>query len=183
MLADWSQYMGNLASPGPRTSTKRTRGRCALAALRDENDRILANVEIQAAGQHWRIVEMKARFNAEPDPALLQGFRRWLATVPQPISTVEEAPLRREGGRANRPTGQRPWNRILAEVAGPLGELAQQAMANSAAAAEVLAVVSAHAGRGTRSSQAATPEQALTALRRVTPTGLAAALRRAVEAR
>ncbi|MFB4278148.1 hypothetical protein ACBJ59_22850 [Nonomuraea sp. MTCD27] len=124
MLARWSSYMGNcIASPWYVEAAEQ--GRCALLALRDDSGRIVANVELQHRARGWRLAEIRARFNADPDRELETRVASWVAALPAPAATEPPA---RERPEATRPAPRRPANRAFQEVSGPLTELARRAM-------------------------------------------------------
>ncbi|MFY1690616.1 hypothetical protein [Plantactinospora sp. WMMB782] len=181
-LADWSQYMGNCIA-GPHYAEDATRGRSVLIALRGPDGRILANAELRPSARGWRLTEIKARFNGDPEPALLRRTGQWLATLTPPEGAVAQ-PRRSVAtdestlDRPARVTRRRPAVRVLRDLGRPLDELATATLAEPAAvrAAEVLAVLATRLA-GAPVSPAADPHDALTALRRATPAGVARACR------
>ncbi|QOW36048.1 hypothetical protein [Nocardia seriolae] len=136
-LAEWSDYMGNCIA-GPWYQAEAVRGRSILVAIRDESDVIRANVELRAVGARWVVDEIKARFNNEPDSALLQAVRDWAGSLraaePEvdPMESVNvEPPVR------NRRSGANP----VREVGPLLREAARKAQIESESALRELAAL------------------------------------------
>ncbi|GAA3919412.1 hypothetical protein [Actinoplanes auranticolor] len=163
-LARWAGYMGNCIA-GPEYADGAAVGRQVLVALCAPGGRIVANVAVRLTGKGWRIGEMKARFNEDPDDDLVRRTREWIASLPVPEE--EFAPARAEPllpvppRRAQRPA---PAARLMAEVGERLGELAEAALRPSPLLA---ALIDAEPG----------PE-ALVALRRSSPATLIRGCRR-----
>ena len=168
-LTRWAGYMGNCIA-GPDYAAGAAVGRQVLLALRGPDERILANVEVRLTGKGWRIGEMKARFNEDPDADLRRRTVDWIATLPLPAASapdadpdpsVAAAPVR----RARRPVSA---VRLTAEVGERLGEL-------SAAALEPTPLLAALIG-------AEPGPEALVALRRSSPATLIRGCRRLLTA-
>ncbi|MEV4176963.1 hypothetical protein [Nonomuraea sp. NPDC049709] len=150
MLARWSSYMGNcIASPWYVEAAEQ--GRCALLALRDDSGRIVANVELQHRARGWRLAEIRARFNADPDRELGTRVASWVAALPAPAATEPPA---RERPEEPRPAPRRPANRTLQEVSGALAELAQLAMEAPDTLAALHTLRSLYDARGGRAASA-----------------------------
>jgi hypothetical protein len=174
-LADWSDYMGNCIA-GPYYTDSAAAGRTVLVALRAPDGHILANAELRPTGRGWRLDEIRARFNADPEPELLRRTRDWVGglAVPQPPAAVPSADRTRE--RPPRAPRATPAGRVARELGGPLGDLAEAAIAQPGAAqsAQVLATLAARLA-GAPGTPAADPHDALIALRRSSPAGLVGA--------
>ncbi|WP_206060871.1 hypothetical protein, partial [Nonomuraea basaltis] len=161
-LAGWSSYMGNCIAATYYVE-EATKGSCALVALRDPDGTIAANLEIRHR-RGWQVTEMRARFNADPDPALRERVVRWVAALPPPppaVPPVELQPLppsARERPSAGRAKGVRRGDRVFGEVSGPLAELAETALAHPATVEALLTLEALNRARGT---------DVLTALRRL----------------
>jgi hypothetical protein len=82
-LADWSDYMGNCIASSWYVHAA-TEGRAALLALRAPDGTIAANVELRPTAFGWRIHEIEARFNQDPDPRLVTRMREWVNTFGVP---------------------------------------------------------------------------------------------------
>jgi hypothetical protein len=132
-LAEWAAYMGNCIA-GEDYLDAAGKGRCALAALRDPDGVLVANVELQPGRQGWRIAEFRARFNAEPDAAVATALREWIATVPvsRPGGRAAPTPQRI---RSARRAGHGAGRRLLDEVGPPLTDLAARALGDPDAVA------------------------------------------------
>ncbi|WP_433717863.1 hypothetical protein ACQP2Y_27200 [Actinoplanes sp. CA-051413] len=163
-LARWAGYMGNCIA-GPSYADGAAVGRQVLVALRGPDERIVANVEVRLTGRGWRIGEIKARFNEDPDEDLRRRTLDWIASLPLPVGEELDAgvepllpvPVR----RAQRPA---PAARLTAEVGDRLGELAEAALRPSPLLA---ALIGAEPG-----------PPALVALRRSSPATLIRGCRR-----
>ncbi|MFG1709598.1 hypothetical protein ACFLIM_41085 [Nonomuraea sp. M3C6] len=155
-LAQWSAYMGNCIA-GPYYVEQAAKGTCGLAALRDPNGRILANVELRHRRQGWQIVEFRARFNADPDPGLRDRVVRWVATLPPP-PPAEPPPSPEPSVRERLPAPRRHTDRTFREVSGPLAELAERALAHPSTVNALRTLESMYHGSGA---------EVLTALRRL----------------
>ncbi|WP_329114038.1 hypothetical protein [Streptomyces sp. NBC_01465] len=118
-LAEWSAYMGNCIA-GADYVERAVKGHCVLAALYDDHGRILANAELRptrATDRGWRVNELAARFNDQPDAALARSFRSWVATIPG-----AEAPPSDEPSADETVPGRRARQRVsphLFETVGP----------------------------------------------------------------
>jgi hypothetical protein len=135
-LADWSSYMGNCIASSPYLRSA-GEGSCVLAALRDAHQRIVANVELLPARGGWQIGEFRARFNADPDPALEASVRSWVGGLRPHVPPPPRVPGRPHVRGPSRTA--RRGQRLLS--AGPaLAQLAAQALQapQAAAALEVL---------------------------------------------
>ncbi|WP_182880249.1 hypothetical protein [Microbispora sp. H10949] len=128
-LADWASYMGNCIA-GPHYVGDAAKGRCGLAALRDREGRVIANLEVRPVRGGWRVAELQARFNTDPEAALDKRVRHWAARIPPPaVPEPEPEPtVRAARAPSGRPTGRRPHDRVLREVGEPLILLVQDAM-------------------------------------------------------
>ncbi|MFI6633094.1 hypothetical protein ACIBI7_29795 [Nonomuraea fuscirosea] len=124
MLTRWSAYMGNCIG-SPHYAEAAAQGRCVLLALRREDGAIAANVELVQHTRGWRIEEFRARFNADPDPALRQRVLTWVAGLPVPAPAAPEPPDLLPGPR---PASRRRPRRASLEVSGPLAELVADAL-------------------------------------------------------
>lgn len=132
MLARWSSYMGNCIA-GPGYVEAATKGESMLAALLDRDGQIALNVEIVRGRGAWRVEELRARFNADPEPALEKQVERWAKGLPAP--EIPAAPAVSHPPRG--PRGRRPRLRLFAEVGEPLSALASAALADSVTVAAV----------------------------------------------
>ena len=94
-LAGWSDYMGNCIA-GQDYVDSATAGRTVLVALRAPDGRILANAQLRPTARGWRLAEMKARFNGDPETELLLRTRDWVASLPVP-QPPSRGPARRPG--------------------------------------------------------------------------------------
>ncbi|MEW9552209.1 hypothetical protein [Nonomuraea sp. NPDC050783] len=140
VLAGWSSYMGNCIA-GPDYVEEAAKGECALLALRGPDGLVVANAEIRPRRLGWQIAELKARFNAEPDPELRERLTRWVAALPVPRPAgpePEPEPDASELSVRGRPPGRRGprrAGRVFGELRAPLAELAGRALARPAAVA------------------------------------------------
>jgi len=103
-LADWSGFMGNCIADSWYLN-EASRGKCVLAALRQPDGRIIANVELlprRPASRGWRVGELKARFNEEPDPELAKRITEWVASLPGPTPVRRVAPTKAHAHTARR---------------------------------------------------------------------------------
>jgi hypothetical protein len=128
-LAGWAGYMGNCIA-GPLYADGAAVGRQVLVALRAPDQRIIANVEVRRTGKGWRLGEMQARFNEDPDAELVRRTRDWIASLPpllpdEPDPEPPVEPALPPARRAGRPT---PAARLTAEVGERLAELAEAAL-------------------------------------------------------
>ncbi|MBO2445696.1 hypothetical protein J4573_01195 [Actinomadura barringtoniae] len=175
-LAGWSAYMGNCIS-GPYYGDLATKGRNALAALYDEAGRIVVNVEIVAAHRSeaaWRVDEIAARFNADPDAALDKRVRAWVAEIPavrKDEEAADEAALDWDAPAARKGAPRR----LVQEIGPKLGPLAERAW-DRLVTRDVLLTLKALAG-------VEESDGALTRLRRMAPEQLLDACRNALDAR
>ncbi|TYB50627.1 hypothetical protein FXF51_55625 [Nonomuraea sp. PA05] len=156
-LTRWATYMGNCIASLPYVEAAE-QGESALVALHDEDGRIVVNVKLDQHVRGWRVGEMRARFNADPDLELRRSVVAWAAALPSAI--VEEPAADPEGERlpAARPTFRRRVDRTFQEVSGPLARLAADALA---------AEETVDALRVLHGSGGAPPAEALTSLRRL----------------
>ncbi|WP_155127855.1 hypothetical protein [[Actinomadura] parvosata] len=127
MLAEWSTYMGNCIATSPYVEAAQ-QGRSALAALRDESGRIVANVELEQHARGWRVSELRARFNGDPEADLYQRVLDWAATLPAAFSDEPPGPPVPDRLPDPRPAARRRAGRTFQEVSGPLSRLAADAM-------------------------------------------------------
>jgi hypothetical protein len=162
-LAGWAGYMGNCIAT-PYYAEDAAAGRQVLLALRAPDGRILANAAIRLSGKGWRLAEMRARFNDEPDDALVERVREWVATLPAPYRPDPEPPIDPPPPPARRARRPASAARLTAEAGERLGELAEAALQPSPVLA---ALIDADPG----------PE-ALVALRRGGPATVARGCRR-----
>ncbi|MFW6690598.1 hypothetical protein [Streptomyces sp. MAR4 CNX-425] len=195
-LAEWADYMGNCIAT-PHYADAARRGSSALAALHDDQGRIVANAELRRARpaeRGWVIGEFAGRFNDVPDPVLDERFRRWVDTLPgagppEPaVAPADEAPTgparrRRAAPRLARTAGpeldrlaERAWaERVDGRTAAVYAALAATVPDAPAAAARRRAGTGPAPAAGTG---AAAP--ALTRLRRLGAASLAQVCRRAL---
>jgi len=178
-LAEWSDHMGNCIA-GQDYIDDAIQGRCGLAALRDPDGRILANVELRPASHGWRVTEIRARFNGDPDQDLEERFARWVATIPPDTPAPQVAPPRPARTRGGRPSRRRSPDRLVQDVAEPLTGLAERALADAATtdATKVLATLAGFLDP--RGDGAAAPLLAVTALRRASQAQLVQVCREAL---
>ncbi|NJP98896.1 hypothetical protein HCN51_57395 [Nonomuraea sp. FMUSA5-5] len=127
MLAEWSTYMGNCIASSPYVEAAQ-QGRSALAALRDESGRIVANVELEQHARGWRVSELRARFNGDPEADLYQRVLDWATTLPATFSDEPPGPPVPAPLPEPRPAARRRAGRTFQEVSGPLSRLAADAM-------------------------------------------------------
>ncbi|MFI0408147.1 hypothetical protein [Actinomadura sp. 3N508] len=171
-LSEWSEYMGNCIA-GPLYSDSAKDGRSGLAGLYDKHGLLVANAELlplKPASRGWRVSEIAARFNDEPDEDLARRFRDWVAAIPgpakdEPAQVPEELPPVRPAPR------RRGAPRLVEDVGPKLGPLAERAWRETGP--EVLGVFAAVA--------ATPPDAALVRLRRLGAERLTGAVRRALE--
>jgi hypothetical protein len=174
-LARWAAYMGNCIAGYADLARE---GRCVLIALVGPDDRPVANLDLRPAGSpgtSWRIAELAARFNADPDAALAAAVRAWARTIVPPDAAPAEP---REPGTV--PAAVRPRivrhraRRLREDCAGPL------AAGIAAALAEPSTVDAIRTLRELAAPAPADPLLALTTLRRAAPEHLTAAVRAAL---
>jgi hypothetical protein len=127
--AEWAQYMGNCIS-GPYYLDRARAGRCVLAALRDGEDRVVANIEFvpRGAGRPgWRVNELRARFNTDAGADLAARLMSWVAPVPS--ATAPSPAQRRTHQRGpHRPQRRR---RRLKDLGDRLTDLAAAALSDA----------------------------------------------------
>ncbi|MET0491958.1 MAG: hypothetical protein ABW000_02380 [Actinoplanes sp.] len=114
-LADWAGYMGNCIA-GEYYAAQAAEGRSVLVALRGADGKLVANVELRRSTGRWRVSEIRARFNDEPDAELLHRTREWVRTLtPPPVEppAPEIAPARRRPAR--RPAAAARMTRELGD--------------------------------------------------------------------
>lgn len=161
-LAGWSSYMGNCIAE-PYYVEQAAKGACVLAALRDPDGRIVANLEIRHRRSGWQVTEMQARFNTDPDPGLRERVVRWLAALPPPAPAEPPArreplpPSARDRSSAGRPVRVRRADRVFRELSAPLAELAERALTHPSTVEALLTLEALNAARtagtaGTRRS-------------------------------
>jgi hypothetical protein len=174
-LAEWSDYMGNCIATPPYADPAAA-GEVALLALRGPDGRVRVNVEVRPTSRGWRLGEVRARFNEDPDPDLLRAAREWVARLPVPTpSAAVEPPDDVVPGpgpvRPRRPSSAR------ADLAPALADAVEPA---AVAAVGVLACLAGRPGSPAGGAVPRDAADALVALRRVTPDGLARACRLAL---
>jgi hypothetical protein len=162
-LADWSDYMGNCIA-SPHYADRATAARSALLALRAPDGTIAANVELKPTGHGWRINEIRARFNQDPDPQLVIKTRDWLNTLARPISEPAEPAhaLRERSVRARPPSSARLVRDLGARLQPTVVE--ETGRPETIRAGQIMAEVSRWMSRNP--APHTEPEAALTALRR-----------------
>ncbi|MGW3353350.1 hypothetical protein ACWDA3_59555 [Nonomuraea rubra] len=128
MLAQWATYMGNCIASLPYVEAAE-QGKSALVALRDEGGRVVANVELEPHARGWRVNELRARFNAEPDPDLRRRILAWAAALPSSVPDEPAGPPAPEHHPEPRPATRRRADRAFQEVSGPLARLSADALA------------------------------------------------------
>ncbi|TMQ99110.1 hypothetical protein ETD83_18610 [Actinomadura soli] len=171
-LSEWSEYMGNCIA-GPFYIDDAKKGRCGLAGLYGRHGLLVANAELlplRPASRGWRVSEIAARFNDEPDEELERRFRDWVATIPGPVK-AEPARVPEEPPPVRPAPRRRGAPRLVEDVAPKLGPLAERAWRETGP--EVLGVYAAVA--------ATPPDAALVRLRRLGGERLTGAVRRALE--
>ena len=156
-LAGWAGYMGNCIAT-PSYADGAAAGRQVLLALRTPDERIVANAELRLSGKGWRLGELKARFNEEPDEDLAARIRDWIATLPAPYQPNPEPALEPAPPPVRRARRPASAARLTAEAGEQLGDLAEATLRPSPLLA---ALIGAEPG----------PE-ALVALRRSSPATL-----------
>jgi hypothetical protein len=184
--AEWAAYMGNCIA-GPAYTSAAVAGRSVLVAVRAAGGHLLLNADLRPGARGWRIDDVRARFNADPEPELAARFRAWAATLspaPDPGVRAEDRPPRRSRrrslladaeagaastrGRAGRGTPD-PRARAAAEHGAGLGdraaaELQDPAVATAirrlAALARFLPGPAALSGAGTRPGAGTEPHAA-----------------------
>ncbi|MFI6905195.1 hypothetical protein ACIBKY_28310 [Nonomuraea sp. NPDC050394] len=122
--AEWAAYMGNCIG-GSYYIEEASAGRGVLAALIGGDGEITANLEIKPERYGWRVGEIRARFNADPEVELERRVRAWAGRLPVPSARPAE--------RAPRPVkgpGRRP-GRLFREAGEPLTALAERALADA----------------------------------------------------
>ncbi|MFI5908910.1 hypothetical protein [Dactylosporangium sp. NPDC051541] len=135
-IAEWGSYMGNCIG-GAGYVEDALAGRSVLVAVHAQ-DRILVNAELRPRARGWRVEELRARFNQDPEPDLADRFRAWVATLPPPPVAVPAAappPLPRpRRGRVRTPAA-----RVAADHGPSLGARAAEALAGVAEPLSLLA--------------------------------------------
>lgn len=96
-LAEWAAYMGNCIA-GAFYLEAADEATSVLLALRGADGRIVLNVELVRRYAGWRVDELRARFNADPDPEQAARVREWVAGLGVPRRPVPEAPEPALGG-------------------------------------------------------------------------------------
>jgi len=182
----WGAYMGNCIG-GPEYTAQCVAGRCVLVGVRCADGRLLLNGQLRPVRHGWIVVELRARFNHDPEPELDTRFREWVATLP-PQRPAVAGPPRSDAGpepgpepgpareaRAGRRRVPSPAARIAAEHGPALVARAAQARRELAATLEPLAALAGRLPAGGPS------EEPLTALRRASRPALARAVAAALE--
>ncbi|XVQ09865.1 hypothetical protein ACQP1W_46355 [Spirillospora sp. CA-255316] len=186
-LAEWANYMGNCIA-GPDYVANAMAGRCGLAALYGEDGQVRVNLELvplRPEVRGWRVSEMAARFNEDPDPDLARRIRGWVGTIPgtgqaadgtDGAAAGEEAPPGRSGRRPPRP-------RLLRDAGPALADLAVKAWDDqvTGGAVRALAVLASAPSDGDGGPQEAFAQ--LTRLRRLGAASLAGACRNVLDRR
>ncbi|GGU07074.1 hypothetical protein GCM10010208_34510 [Actinomadura livida] len=169
-LAEWSDYMGNCIAD-PYYLEYGAKGRIAFMGLYDAHGMLVVNAELaplRPASRGWRVNEIAARFNADPDQELARRFRDWVAAIPGPGG---EGPAPPDELPPARPARRRPAPRVVEDAGPPLRTLARRALDDLAP--------------GTLDAYAAVaatpPDAAPVRLRRLGAAQLAAAVRRALD--
>ncbi|MGP4028889.1 hypothetical protein [Actinomadura sp. 3N407] len=171
-LAEWADYMGNCIA-GPAYVEGARSGRTGLVGLYDKDGMPVVNAELfplRPSSRGWRVSEIAARFNIDPDEELERRFREWVAAIPGAVTeeTVrvpdEPAPV--------RPARRRAAPRLVEDAGPALGTLARRAWEETGPG--VLDVFAAVA--------ATPPDAALVRLRRLGAAQLTSAVRRALDA-
>ncbi|MGI5244211.1 hypothetical protein [Dactylosporangium sp. CA-139066] len=186
----WGAYMGNCIG-GPEYTARAMNGH-VLVAVRSPAGRILINAELVPTMHRWRIGELRARFNQDPDPELERRFREWAAALPPrprpaDVTALEAAddpatddaalaPTPYRGARAGSRSARTPAARIAAEH-GPA--LAARAAQTRRERADDLRPLADLAGRLPAAGPSGDP---LTTLRRATRPALIRAVTAALEA-
>jgi hypothetical protein len=119
-LAEWSAYMGNCIA-GSYYLDEAAAGRTVLAALRDPDGRLVANIELLPTGNAgWHVEELRARFNHDPEPELERRIEEWVATLPGVPRRLGPSPTPRAHtrGRPRRQDGLREVGEALDALAG-----------------------------------------------------------------
>ncbi len=159
-LASWAAYMGNCIAGG-YYQDEATAGRSVLVALRAADDRLLANAELCPAGGGWRIEQMKARFNEDPDPVLHRRLTMWVGSLGRPLEPA--------GAEAGPPPARVGSRRPVAAHRKASIDLNERAAATLAESPPALAAL---LGAGTNDP--------MVALRRATPAELLETVREAM---
>ncbi|AGL18184.1 hypothetical protein L083_4674 [Actinoplanes sp. N902-109] len=96
-LAGWAGYMGNCIATEYYVD-RAVAGELVLVAVRGPDGQIQVNASLQPAGTGWRVEEIQARFNADPDPAMVRAVREWARAVAvqdeEPAEDAEPQPVR-----------------------------------------------------------------------------------------
>ncbi|WP_157246347.1 hypothetical protein [Nonomuraea typhae] len=123
--AGWATYMGNCIA-GAYYLKEAAEGRSVLAALLDEDGQITVNLELTPRAYGWRVAEIRARFNADPDVELERRVRAWAGRLPVPAERGQARPPRPPKGPG------RPPGRLFRAAKEPLSALAVTALAEAA---------------------------------------------------
>ncbi|GAA3456949.1 hypothetical protein GCM10018962_87830 [Dactylosporangium matsuzakiense] len=135
-IAEWGGYMGNCIG-GPDYVDAALDGRCVLVALRATGLLVL-NAELRPSARGWRIEQVRARFNHDPEPELAERFRAWVAALPPPpVAAPAEAPP--PPARPRRGRVRTPAARVAADHGASLGTRAAAAVAEAAEPVGLLA--------------------------------------------
>lgn len=172
-LLGWSTYMGNCIS-GEYYADAASTGRTVLAALRNADGAIVANLHFAVHRSGWRLMEIQGRFNNDPDPELERHVLEWIKSLPgrEPVPPPEPHRAQHD---ADGPRRRR--SRLLPEVAEPLSTLAaDEYEAAQAAATRLAALAITLDGRDLPSSPKAVTA-GLFAVRRARAAGMQAAVR------
>ncbi|MFI6866777.1 hypothetical protein [Nocardia sp. NPDC050406] len=166
-LAQWSDYMGNcIAAPWYQNAA--CEGRSVLVALRDVDGTLLVNAELRATTVGWRVNEIRARFNADPDPALAKAFRHYVHSWqwPAPDSADNHEPTEPPAP----PVHRGPTRSVLRDIGPRLRELSRESFSHMDSALAALTALAAggEADSSTNSALRVRDPRVLTALRRAT---------------
>ncbi len=173
-LAEWADYMGNCIAGYGYADNARA-GRSVLTGLYDKNGVLIVNAELvprRPVVRGWRIGEIAARFNQDPDETLERRFSAWVEAIPGAATdgTTPAWPDQIPPARTKR---RRSVPRLVEDVGPALGALAQRAWEEEVDGT-VLGAFAALAETA--------PDAALARLRRLGPGPLAGACRRALDA-
>jgi hypothetical protein len=175
-LARWAAYMGNCIAGYADAARD---GRCVLIALVGPDGRPVANLDLQRAGSPgaaWRIEQLAARFNADPEPAFAAAVRAWVRTIVPPagLDAEPEAPPAAEGPALRQRAARHRQRRLRDDCAGPLADGVAAALAKPSTVDALWTL------RELAAPAPADPLLALTSLRRASAERLTAVVRTAL---
>jgi len=155
-------------------------GHAILLALHTADDAIAANAELKSTAHGWRINEIRARFNQDPDPLLVTRTREWVNALARPTSELAEPAhaVRELSVRVRSLTAVRRVRDAGAVLQLHLREATGQP--ETVNAGRVMAGLSVWTSRGTAPNPE--PAPALTALRRAGISTLARAVEQSLRA-